>query len=103
MSGTSGRWGVAAVLAGVAMVAVACKAVPNDYNGDKKADFVYVTPDGAWHRDGLDGLLWGGQPTDLSVPGDYTGAGIWQPAVLRGKDWITRASMSPIHYDPAGL
>ena len=92
---------LAALVSVVALVAVACVAAPYDYTGDRKADPVYVTyPSGDWLRMGESTPLLTGQPGDVAVSGDYDGNGIWEPAVLRGTDWVSSALAAPIHYAP---
>jgi hypothetical protein len=84
----------------VALVAVACRAVPGDVTGDRKADALSVDrADGTWHRIGSPAVLFTGQPTDVIVPGDYDGDGTWEPAVLRGTHWIS-AKAGDVDYAP---
>ena len=90
-----------ALVGSIALVAVACKAVPYDYTGDQKADPVYLAyPSNDWHRIGDPTSLFAGQPGDVAVSGDYDGNGTWEPAVLRGTDWVSSALASPSHYSP---
>ena len=52
------------VVAVGALLAAACNVKPNDYDGDKKADIVYIAgrhrPAGAWMQDGVATPLWAG-------------------------------------------
>jgi hypothetical protein len=98
------RIGLIGVAVGLALVLVACNAIANDYTGDRKADFVYITPaDGVWHLAGSATPLFTGTPSDEPVAGDYSASGTWEPAVLRGRDWVLPAPAAAIHYDPPGL
>ena len=90
-------------LIGMALLAAACQAVPNDYSGDRKADLVwFAQPDHTWHEAGAADPIFTGQAGDLPVAGDYDGNGRWEPAVLRGRTWIS-ATAGSIVYDPAGM
>ena len=95
----------------VALAASACFVKPNDYDGDKRADVVFITngttsgtgTTGVWTRDGVATPLWTGPATGVWVGGDYDNDGKWEPAELQGRDWISSKLPSPIHYDPPGL
>ncbi|MGZ4705112.1 MAG: FG-GAP repeat domain-containing protein [Acidimicrobiales bacterium] len=89
-----------------ALLAAACNVKPNDYDGDKKADIVYLsggTSGGAWMQDGVTTPLWAGLRSDATVGGDYDNDGKWEPAELQGRDWVSAKLADPIHYDPVGL
>jgi hypothetical protein len=86
----------------VAIVVVAC-GVPGDYDGDGKADVVWMTSNGDWFQQGkTDPIFQPGVSTsmppdssgpNLAVPGDYDGDGHWEPAVVQnGGTWITAGS-----------
>ncbi len=88
------------------LAVAACNVKPNDYDGDKKADIVYITSGptgGAWMQVGNPTPLWAGMRTDVNVGGDYDNDGKWEPAELSGRDWYSSKLASPIHYDPPGL
>jgi hypothetical protein len=94
------------VVAVGALLAAACNVKPNDYDGDKKADIVYIaggTSAGAWVQDGVATPLWAGMHSDATVGGDYDNDGKWEPAELVGRDWYSSKLAAPIHYDPVGL
>ena len=91
----------------VALASAACFVKPNDYDGDKRADVVYVVASGpaagAWMQYGNPTPLWAGMHTGVAVGGDYDNDGRWEPAELQGRDWFSSKLASPIHYDPPGL
>ena len=99
----SRRWTGVAVLTTAALLAAACNVKPNDYDGDKKADVVYIGTGGAWMQAGNPTPLWAGLRSDDTVGGDYDNDGKWEPAELVGRDWYSSKLATPIHYDPAGL
>ncbi len=110
MRTTARRQGPVRLVAMTTLMAVAlsgCFVRPNDYDGDKKADIVYIVgtgPDaGAWVQDGVTAPLWAGLRTDVNVGGDYDNDGKWEPAELQGRDWVSSKLAAPIHYDPVGL
>ena len=76
--------------------------MPYDYTGDRKADPVYVDLSERRLATGSaqSTPLLTGQPGDVAVSGDYDGNGTWEPAVLRGTDWVSRPLAAPIHYAP---
>ena len=95
-----------ALTAVMALAVAACNVRPNDYDGDKKADVVYLTSGptgGAWMQLGNPTPLWAGMRTDVDVGGDYDNDGRWEPAELQGRDWYSSRLANPIHYDPVGL
>jgi hypothetical protein len=92
------------------VLAAACEAVPGDFTGDRKADLVYIHYEPtdvhrvpSYLEQGQTTPLFVGQADDLPVPGDYDGDGKWEPAVLRGRTWISSALADPMVYDPAGM
>ena len=97
---------VAAALA-LALLAVACEAVPSDYTGDRTSDLVYRNPlTGYWYQVAQSAPIFqdqGSGSIDVPAPGDYNGDGKWEPAVMRGTTWISSALSTPITYDPVGL
>jgi hypothetical protein len=94
-----------ALAAVMALAVAACNVKPNDYDGDKKADIVYIAggpSGGAWVQDGVATPLWAGMRS-IDVGGDYDNDGKWEPAELVGRDWFSSKLAAPIHYDPPGL
>ncbi len=82
-------------LLGLVVLASGClKAFDFDHNGT--ADFVVVTPNGAWRdltKPAGDPPLIVGPAGSLWVPGDWDGDGRADPAVLTSTgDWITQSS-----------
>ena len=94
-----------------ALLAAACNVRPNDYDGDKKADIVYLSgsylagmgTSGTWRQLGVDTPLWTGTYDGLAVGGDYDNDGKWEPAELQGREWVSSKLATPIHFDPAGM
>ncbi|MGZ4692932.1 MAG: FG-GAP repeat domain-containing protein [Acidimicrobiales bacterium] len=90
----------------MALALTGCFVRPHDYDGDKKADIVYITvgpTGGAWMQQGVVEPLWAGLQTGIDVGGDYDNDGKWEPAELQGRDWVSSKLAAPIHYDPVGL
>ena len=100
----SARWiGLATA---ITLLASGCFVKPHDYDGDKKADIVYIAggpTGGGWMQSGNPTPLWAGLGTDYTVGGDYDNDGKWEPAELVGRDWYSSKLASPIHFDPPGL
>jgi hypothetical protein len=97
------RWAIVAVATATALLAVGCFVKPNDYDGDKQADVVYLTGDGAWMMVGDPTPLWAGPRTGINVAGDYDNDGKWEPAELSGVYWYSSKLADPIRYDPPGM
>ena len=86
-----------AVLAVVAVVASGCY-VQYDFNGDKKADQIWVDSDGVWHAIGQADPIWTSPPgADWAVAGNYDGNGVWEPAATDGTNWFSKEA-GTIHF-----
>lgn len=85
------------------IVAAGCNKA-YDFDNDNRADFVVVTPSGAWRdlaKPLTDPPLFGsGTAGEVFVPGDYDGNGSFDPAVVKANgDWVT-ASAGTISLPP---
>jgi hypothetical protein len=102
-----GRRRVAIVGVALALVAVACHAVSNDYTGDRTSDLVWRDPlSGYWYEVGQSAPIWQDEhwdETDIPAAADYNGDGKVDPAVVRGTMWMSSAFANPVVFDPAGM
>jgi hypothetical protein len=78
----------------VALAATACYHPPHDYDGDLRADLVWIdTATGTWYRGwpGTAEVLYRGAADDVPVPADYDGDGRTDIVVVRSDRWWIRS------------
>jgi hypothetical protein len=92
-----------ALVVAVVVLASSCYKAAYDFNGDNKADRIWVDSAGTWFRAGDAEPYFVGQRDSAWVPGDYDGDGIWEAAFTGGGDWVTSAGAGTINFPrPAG-
>ncbi len=86
------------VVAVVAVLASGCYSA-FDFNGDDKADRIWVTADGVWHQEGKPNPIWTSPNANQAVvPGNYDGSANWEPASTDGTSWFTAGSAGTIDF-----